>query len=256
MAVTNMRILIRRDTEAMWLANAGKVLMTGEIGYETDKRRMKVGNGVSGWNDLPYFAGGIVAVHPDGGLKLDEAGLLYLDNDMVLGELPEDTNIKDYVDGLIQGEASVRAQEDQLLSDRIDTVSATLTTETSDRQAADSALQQQITALQGSVSDDIGDIAEGTSVKEYVDELIQGEASVRAAQDTIHNSQLNNRYTKDEVDSLLGDKVGEDFVNDRIGTLTVNEPVTNLPVYSSDTQPTLLLTSCSRMPPEVWVVIP
>ena len=220
MTVTNMRIMIRRDTEAMWFANGDNVLLEGEIGYELDSRRMKIGYQSKAYSELPYFAGGIVDLHPDGGLKLDEAGMLYLDNDMVLGELPADTNIKSYVDGLIQGEGAIRSQEDQLLSNRIDGTNANLATETSNRQGADSALQQQITALQTSVGEDIGDIPSGTSVKTYVDGKVAGETQARMAADTVHNTQLNNRYTKaetyskTEVDTALAGKAdltGADF---------------------------------------------
>ena len=181
MTVTNMRIMIRRDTEAMWLANGDNVLLEGEIGYELDSRKMKIGYQSKSYSELPYFAAGIVSV--DGSLTVSDEGVLSVDNDFVLGELPADTNMKAYVDGLVQAEGSVRAQEDQLLSDRID-------------------------ALKVEVGEDIGDIAEGTTVKEYVDQLIQNEASVRANVDNVHNQQLNNRYTKAEVDDLISTNTG------------------------------------------------
>ena len=49
------RIQIRRDTAANW-ASANPVLAVGEQGYETDTRKMKIGNGSSTWNTLSYFA--------------------------------------------------------------------------------------------------------------------------------------------------------------------------------------------------------
>lgn len=126
MAVQNMRIMIRRDTEANWNINGDNTLLEGEIGYELDTRKMKIGYQSKAYAELPYFAGGIVDIHPDGGLKLDSAGLLFVDNDVVIGELPANTTIKQYVDGLIQGEGATRAQEDQLLSNRIDEVNVSL----------------------------------------------------------------------------------------------------------------------------------
>ena len=55
--VKNMRILMRRDTAENW-ESANPVLLLGEKGYETDEGNgMKVGNGVTRWNDLPYFVG-------------------------------------------------------------------------------------------------------------------------------------------------------------------------------------------------------
>ena len=51
---TNAKILIRRDTAANWTA-ANPVLGDGEQGYEKDTGKMKIGNGVTAWNALPYF---------------------------------------------------------------------------------------------------------------------------------------------------------------------------------------------------------
>jgi hypothetical protein len=50
-------ILFRRDTAANWVAE-NPVLLDGEPGYETDTRKLKIGNGVAAWNALPYSAGG------------------------------------------------------------------------------------------------------------------------------------------------------------------------------------------------------
>ena len=54
--VKNMRILIRRDTEENW-ARVNPILLMAEKGYEMDGRGMKIGDGVTRWNDLPYFVG-------------------------------------------------------------------------------------------------------------------------------------------------------------------------------------------------------
>lgn len=43
----------RRDTAANWTA-ANPVLQSGEIGFETDTDRLKVGDGVRSWSLLPY----------------------------------------------------------------------------------------------------------------------------------------------------------------------------------------------------------
>jgi len=53
------QIQIRRDLAANWTA-ANPTLAQGEIGYETDTLKMKVGTGAITWNLLAYFtaAGG------------------------------------------------------------------------------------------------------------------------------------------------------------------------------------------------------
>lgn len=54
----SFRIQIRRDTASRWAAS-NPVLLQGEQGYETDTFKMKIGNGVDPYNDLPYwYAGG------------------------------------------------------------------------------------------------------------------------------------------------------------------------------------------------------
>lgn len=55
--MVNSKILIRRDTAANWLS-ANPVLGDGEQGYETDTRKMKIGNGTAVWTSLPYFSSG------------------------------------------------------------------------------------------------------------------------------------------------------------------------------------------------------
>ena len=50
------RITLRRDTSTNWTTN-NPVLLLGEPGFETDTSRMKIGDGSSLWNDLPYYVG-------------------------------------------------------------------------------------------------------------------------------------------------------------------------------------------------------
>ena len=48
------RIQIRRDTKAKW-ADLNPILAAGEIGFEIDNNRLKIGNGITAWNSLPYI---------------------------------------------------------------------------------------------------------------------------------------------------------------------------------------------------------
>ena len=49
----SVRLQFRRGTEAEWFA-ADTVLGEAEIGYETDTKKIKVGNGITSWNSLSY----------------------------------------------------------------------------------------------------------------------------------------------------------------------------------------------------------
>ena len=47
------RIRLRRDTAANWTSN-NPTLTTGEMGYETDTGKFKIGNNTNAWTALPY----------------------------------------------------------------------------------------------------------------------------------------------------------------------------------------------------------
>lgn len=48
------QIQIRRGAAASWTAS-NPILAQGELGYETDTQKIKIGNGSSAWNSLTYF---------------------------------------------------------------------------------------------------------------------------------------------------------------------------------------------------------
>lgn len=49
------RIQLRRDTAVNWASN-NPTLSAGEPGVEIDTHRIKVGDGTTVWNQLPYAA--------------------------------------------------------------------------------------------------------------------------------------------------------------------------------------------------------
>lgn len=51
-----IKLQIRRDTLTNWSANSSVVLLEGEIGYVTDTRNMKIGDGTTIWSSLKYQA--------------------------------------------------------------------------------------------------------------------------------------------------------------------------------------------------------
>ena len=48
------RMQQRRGTAAQW-SSSNPILNTGEIGFETDTNKFKIGDGTNHWGDLPYF---------------------------------------------------------------------------------------------------------------------------------------------------------------------------------------------------------
>lgn len=55
-------IRLRRGTAAEWAASqpqpGGEILKLGEPGYEKDTGKLKIGDGITPWNSLPYFSDG------------------------------------------------------------------------------------------------------------------------------------------------------------------------------------------------------
>ena len=49
------KVQIRRDSASDW-TSANPTLSAGEMGYEQDTSKMKVGDGTTVWNSLAYFA--------------------------------------------------------------------------------------------------------------------------------------------------------------------------------------------------------
>lgn len=58
--IATTTIKFRRGTTSEW-NTANPVLSIGEAGYETNTRKLKVGDGLSRWNALPYLQGSVDA---------------------------------------------------------------------------------------------------------------------------------------------------------------------------------------------------
>ena len=53
----NTKLKCRTDTYQNWKDN-NPLLLVGEIGYESDTNKIKIGDGSTNWNDLPYLTSG------------------------------------------------------------------------------------------------------------------------------------------------------------------------------------------------------
>lgn len=56
--VIKTTFLLRRGTYEVWKKN-NPVLACGEPGFITDRNRLKIGDGKTAWNDLPYANEGV-----------------------------------------------------------------------------------------------------------------------------------------------------------------------------------------------------
>ena len=55
--MTTVRIQLRRDTAANWFTT-NPILKVGEPGVDTTNDKIKIGDGITAWNSLPYFDDG------------------------------------------------------------------------------------------------------------------------------------------------------------------------------------------------------
>ena len=62
----NIKFQLRRDTAIMW-SRINPILLAGEPGYENDTNKMKIGDGINSWNNLPYlYSSGGGTIGPTG----------------------------------------------------------------------------------------------------------------------------------------------------------------------------------------------
>lgn len=112
----------RRGTKDVWVKN-NPVLERGEPGFEWDTFRLKVGDGATNWNDLPYVGENEWSISPDGNtlvLSKDNELMLYGFEEATTGSIPikgadgklnwlevDFSSMTGYIDDLKQREAFV-----------------------------------------------------------------------------------------------------------------------------------------------------
>ena len=83
-------VRLKRGTAEAW-SRVNPILLDGEPGYERDTNRIKVGNGSTAWNDLPYIMGDF-SIGADGNTityNLETASMeLYGYADAAVGQIP------------------------------------------------------------------------------------------------------------------------------------------------------------------------
>jgi hypothetical protein len=86
------RMQQRRGTATQWLSlneGQGPILAAGEIGFESDTNKFKIGDGVNHWVDLAYFADVAGATEAGTGLWETAPGVLAIDDTVATLEDPQ-----------------------------------------------------------------------------------------------------------------------------------------------------------------------
>ena len=76
MKTINTHIILRNDTSDVWVEK-NPLLLEGELGIELNTNKIKIGDGITNWNDLPYTVSDI------GG----KSNIIVVNN---FGDLPEE----------------------------------------------------------------------------------------------------------------------------------------------------------------------
>jgi hypothetical protein len=168
------RMQQRRGTAAQWTA-ANPILSAGEIGFETDTGRFKIGDGTSNWSTISYFEnladlGGSLDDYIPLTQKGEALGVATLDENAaipvgqlinIIASAPESLDtLKELADTI--------TDVDGLVKTAINTaVSSAISTEVTDRNAAittavDSAIETEVTARTAAIADST------TSMEAYV----------------------------------------------------------------------------------------
>jgi hypothetical protein len=148
--IENTKILFRGDTAENWRTInpvLGKNETVVEWNDDSTVRKIKIGDGISRYNDLPYAV-------DEHAIKLDleaEAATRGAVDTAIIGNLATEAETREGADTTLQGnidtEASTRAGADTTLQGNIDTVTGNLATEAETRESADTTLQNQLDDL-------------------------------------------------------------------------------------------------------------
>ena len=231
------KIQFRRDSSGNWIS-ANPTLLAGEIGYETDTQKFKIGTGSLAWNNLPYANRPFVG----DGLNYDSnTGVVFADinqeefdglNDRVQ-ILETDPTTKTYVDTEISNLQTISENADTTLNakinneiqdrqDEISRVDGRIDDERDARVSGDDALDARLTGLE---ADDqtVGSIA--YDIKQESDRAKDAEALIEADIDRIDGTSAESGSFRYEVDQeKQRAELAEDSLNQRLDTLEGNGP--------------------------------
>jgi hypothetical protein len=224
------RMQQRRGTAAQWTA-ANPTLAAGEIGFETDNNRFKIGDGATAWSALDYFANNsaledLLDGAPNALNTLNELAAAINDDPAFF------TTIGNVVDNHISDTTLIHGIEDtaQLATKSYaDQAVSTHSTDTTNVHGiADTSVLVTTTNLSESISTavsthgsdttsvhGIADTAE-LATKTYADDAVAAEALVTAANLTDHNTETINVHGIADTAALAT----QDFVTDAIGNVT------------------------------------
>jgi uncharacterized protein YoxC len=246
------RMLQRRGTAEQWTA-ANPVLGAGEIGFETDTGKLKVGDNVNTWLDLAYF----VNAEDLSGELGDYATQEYVDTaiENVVGLAPETldtlaelaTALGDDADfsTTIFNATEVSKQEaitfaEQYTDAEITTLSDTVSGTTSNIIATADALALDVQGLSSTLDNLSGDVTEIIATADALALDVQGLSStlvnlsgdVADVSDTVarHTTTVATHTT--EIADLVTENTNQDTAIDTINTALLSKAASENPTFT------------------------
>lgn len=224
------RIQLRRDIAANW-TGANPTLLRGELGYESDTRRFKIGDGLTTWNSLDYcftpndFIMTALATETTNRISGDSTTLSsansYTDEKVaaIVNSAPAvlDT-LKELSDALGSDPNFATT-----IAGQIGTLTTNLATEISERQSADTALQNSKEPT----------ITAGTSAQYW-----RGDKTFQTLNTTVVAEGSNLYYTQARVAAYVESQEG---IANGLATLdaSVKVPIAQLPTAAATSLTTI-----------------
>ena len=211
----NVLIQFRRGTASEW-ASANPTLAQGEIGLETDTNRIKIGNGATLWNVLPYYALGanlselndVVITSAADGDFLRWTGSEWINDAVNLGV----DSVGDYIETIIEGTGVT------VFGATGESASATISI------GQDVATNASVTFATVTASDFFGSLTgnadTATSLRDQRVISVTGDVSGTGIFDGSQNVEINTTINANSVE------LGTDTTGNYVGTISSGTGVT------------------------------
>ena len=208
----NVLIQFRRGTASEW-ASANPTLAQGEIGLETDTNRIKIGNGGTLWNVLPYYALGanlselndVVITSAADGDFLRWNGSEWINDAVNLGV----DSVGDYIETIIEGTGVT------VFGATGESASATISI------GQDVATNASVSFSAVTATDFFGSLTGSASSLETPRSIaVTGDLTGSAFFDGSENIEINATINENSV------QLGVDTAGDYVGTITAGTGVT------------------------------
>lgn len=223
------KIQLRRDTQSNW-TTANPTLLRGELGYETDTRKFKIGDGNTAWNSLDYCFIPVDTIMA--AIATETTNRIAGDNStLTSANAYTDTKVSSLVNSAPAVLDTLKELADALGSDpnfattvsnQIGTVASDLAAETTARQNADTALQNSKEP----------NITPGTDAQYW-----RGDKTFQNLTTSVVTEGSNLYYTDSRVASYVTSQKG---ISNGLATLGAN---TKLPIAQAPTAAAIDITT-------------